>query len=330
MGPVMEQWGDLLRSEPTLAEATAAGVTVHGRPISHWCLKAIRYWLRADGERPEEPDDLEAVEETEEIQIPDPTEPRRGRVHLVIGDAHARPGESLERFTWLGRLICHIQPDVVISIGDWADMPSLSSYDRGKRSGENRRYSRDITAANEALRLVHREVIRHNKAWGSEPVEPRWVVTLGNHEHRIDRFGNDNPSVDAAEMTDLEFEKWGWEAIPFLEPFMIDGIEYAHYLCKQNNSRPISGDYAPRWLVLSRHASAVVGHSHRLQYHTEVGAGGRRLHGLVCGSYVGGRHEYAKQSNPGWWRGICVLRDVDDGDYDLELWSMERIRERFA
>ena len=45
-----------------------------------------------------------------------------GRTHLVIGDSHAKPGINNDRYTWAGRLAVDLKPDVIIDIGDWADM----------------------------------------------------------------------------------------------------------------------------------------------------------------------------------------------------------------
>ena len=69
---------------------------------------------------------------------------------LIVGDTHAHPNHSNERFTWLGRYIVDSKPDKVVQIGDFADMPSLCSYDKGRRSFEGRRYNKDIAAAIDA------------------------------------------------------------------------------------------------------------------------------------------------------------------------------------
>ena len=47
--------------------------------------------------------------------------------------------------------MCEKQPEKIICIGDFADMSSLSSYDRGTKSFEGRRYVKDIEAAKEAM-----------------------------------------------------------------------------------------------------------------------------------------------------------------------------------
>jgi hypothetical protein len=249
--------------------------------------------------------------------------------HLVIGDAHAAPGQSLGRFLLLGRMIRDIRPDVVICIGDWADMESLSHYDKGKRSFEGRRYSRDVDAANEALALLHRPLDEHNAEFPDSPVRPRFVYCEGNHEYRIERAKIDSPGIDAIDLSDIDFERRGWEVHRFLKPVKIDGVIYCHYLTSQNTARAIGGVNAARSLLLKKHISCVVGHSHLLNYTTTMAGIDRRMHALVCGWYCDVAQTYAEQSNAGWWPGICLLRRVDEGDYDLELWSMRRIRERW-
>ena len=253
----------------------------------------------------------------------------RGKVHLIIGDAHAAPDQNLERFAILGRMVRDIRPDVVICIGDFADMPALSSYDKGKKAAENRRYSADIEAANEALRLFHNEIDAYNLKFPSTPVNPRFVYCEGNHEHRIARAANDSPAFDNMRLSDLDFERRGWEVFEFLRPATIDGVNYCHYFTSQNTSRAISGVSAARSLVNKKHMSCVVGHSHLFNHWTTT-AGDRRLHGLVVGWYCDVFKSYAGQSNAGWWAGICVLRDVKNGDYDLELWSYRRMVTRWG
>lgn len=60
---------------------------------------------------------------------------------LVIGDTQIKPDVDLSYMTAVGRYIADKQPDVVVHIGDSIDFPSLSSYDKGKKSFEGRRLS---------------------------------------------------------------------------------------------------------------------------------------------------------------------------------------------
>ena len=55
------------------------------------------------------------------------------RTHLIIPDPHSHPNHHNKRAEWLGALIADVKPDVVINIGDVADMPSLCSYDKGTK-----------------------------------------------------------------------------------------------------------------------------------------------------------------------------------------------------
>jgi hypothetical protein len=73
---------------------------------------------------------------------------------LVIGDPHAHPDYDNDRFTDLGRFIVKARPDMVVCIGDMADMPSLSSYDRGTKGFEGRRYKKDIEAVRRSRKNV--------------------------------------------------------------------------------------------------------------------------------------------------------------------------------
>ena len=220
-----------------------------------------------------------------------------GQTHLVIGDAHAAPGQNLERFTFLSKMIRDLRPDVVICIGDFADMPALSSFDKGKKAYEGRRYTEDIKAANEALRLLHKDIDEHNRTFPSDPVKPRLVYCEGNHEYRIERALNDSAGLDVMGLKHLDFARRGWEVYRFKKPVEIDGVNYCHFFTSQNTDRAISGVSAARSLVNKKHDVY---------------------------------KEYAGQSNTGWWAGICVLRDVTDGDYDLELWSYKRIKARWS
>ena len=69
---------------------------------------------------------------------------------LVIPDAHAHPNYDNERFSWAGNLIAEEKPDTIICLGDLADFPSLSGWDKGTASFQGRRYKADCDAAVDA------------------------------------------------------------------------------------------------------------------------------------------------------------------------------------
>ena len=73
---------------------------------------------------------------------------------LVIGDSHSDPEVPNDRYQWLGKMIVDERPDVVVDIGDFATMGSLSGYDKGTAKAENKRVIKDIDHAKEARVLL--------------------------------------------------------------------------------------------------------------------------------------------------------------------------------
>jgi hypothetical protein len=53
--------------------------------------------------------------------------------HFVLPDVQAKPGVDFTYLEKIGKYLVEKQPDKIICIGDFADMESLSSYDRGTK-----------------------------------------------------------------------------------------------------------------------------------------------------------------------------------------------------
>lgn len=245
------------------------------------------------------------------------------KTHLIIPDSHAHPDFSNERYTWLGKLIHDLKPDVVVDIGDWFDMPSLCSYDKGKKSFEGRTYRRDIAAGIEAQdRMVH-EFRKHKKKL------PRLVRTLGNHEHRISRAIEFDRVLDGTiGIGDLQSKEYGFEEFPFLEPVNIDGVDYAHYFVTGVSGRPIGGEHPAYSLLTKRFSSSTCGHVHTFDYCIRSN-NVSKLHGCVAGVYQDYWADYAGPANHIWNPGVVVKRDVANGMYDIEHISLKRIRDAY-
>ena len=85
--------------------------------------------------------------------------------HVVIPDTQAKPGVPTDHLRWIGQYIVdqfHDEPIKIIHLGDHADMPSLSMYDKGKKAMEGRRYVQDIEAANAACRILNEALLKFN------------------------------------------------------------------------------------------------------------------------------------------------------------------------
>lgn len=240
--------------------------------------------------------------------------------HLVIPDSHAHPDYSNRRFELLGRLIADIKPDVIIDIGDQADMASLCKHDRNTLSSEGNRYTDDIEASKDA----HEKLFHHIKK--RKKKLPRRIKCIGNHEYRIERAIHEDPSMQGKlSMNDLELPRWWDEVYDYLNVANVDGVAYSHFFPTGVLSRAISGPNAARTLLQKTHMSATMGHSHILDYSIDTKPTGKKIHGLVCGCFIDYDASYAGPANKLWWRGVVIKRNVEDGMYDPTFVSLKTL-----
>ena len=253
---------------------------------------------------------------------------------LVIPDAHARPGQTMERFALLGAAIAAIKPAHVVCLGDLADLPSLSSYDTGKLGYEGRRYVKDVDAARDAQRAMFAEVDRYNRhRRGDHRVEPTWTFLLGNHENRIDRAVESDSKLEGAIKTTDITEGFPWTVHDFLEPVELfgTGIFASHYWASGVMGRSVGGVSPASSILNKQHTSVIQGHTHTLDYSVRSAGGSRQLFGAVCG-YFGEYEEWAgPQVNAMWVKGLLVLRDASgNGAADFDWWSYRRLEASFG
>lgn len=250
---------------------------------------------------------------------------RLGRSHLVIPDIQAKPNCPHDHLEWIANYAIEKKPDVIIQIGDWADMPSLSLYDKGKRCYEGRRYVKDIEAANFSLERFERQLEDYNRANPETPYNPKKILTRGNHEHRIPRATMLDASLDGKlTLADLDFERRGWECHDFLEVVKIDGIEYSHYFISGNMGRPVSTAAA---LLRVRNGSATMGHVQ----HCDMAMHKTTQHiGLFAGICYLHDEDYLGPQGNATRRQIVMKHEVEDGRYDPMFVSLRFLQKRYA
>lgn len=252
----------------------------------------------------------------------------KGRIHIVIGDTQVKEGVPTAHLGWIGRYIVDQfagQDVSIIHVGDHADMPSLSSYDKGKKAMEGRRYSADIKASNLGWNLLNKPLAKYNAERRSKRLRswlPKKYITLGNHENRITRAAEEDAQLEGTVSLDhLNYAEWGWKVIPFLEELELDGISYSHYFYNPNTGRPYSGEnLATRLKTIGR--SFTMGHQQGLNIATRP-VGKRRHQGLVIGSSYLHDEQYLGPQGNNCWRGIVVCHQVENGSYDPMLVSLE-------
>ena len=261
------------------------------------------------------------------------TEYKEGKTHLFIPDSQVRKGVSLDFLRWIGEYIVRKRPDVIIHAGDFADMESLSSYDKGKRTAEGKRVQQDIDVAIKAMTILLaplRKLQAEQRARGEKVYEPRMVLTLGNHEDRITRHVNVNPELHGFLSVDsLKYEEFGWEVVPYLTPIVIDGIAYCHFFQNNMTGKPLGGSTLNMLKTIG--TSFTQGHKQTLDVATRfLPSNGQQQWGIVAGAAYTHDEDYKGVQGNKHWRGIILKHNVNNGSYDPLFISLDWLEKRYG
>ena len=250
--------------------------------------------------------------------------------HLVIPDTQVKPNSPTDHLRWAGLYAAEKKPDVIVHIGDHFDMPSLSSWDVGKKSFEGRRYKDDIEAGIHAMEVFLQPIrdeqqrlkVNKHKQW-----RPRMVYTLGNHENRIERAIESDPKLDGLiGYKDLQLEEMGFEVYDFLDVVIIDQIAYAHYFTSGIMGRPVS---SARNMLSKKMMSCIMGHVQDRDIAYGRRADGTNILGLFSGIYYQHDEDYLTPQTNSSWRGVWMLNEVANGGCDELPVSMNYLRNKY-
>jgi hypothetical protein len=249
---------------------------------------------------------------------------------LVIPDCQIKEGVPTDHLGWAGNAIVDYRPDVVVNMGDFADMPSLSTHDiKGSKYFEGLRYKKDVEVTKAAMQVLLNPVkdLQLKQKRNKEKVyKPRMVMLLGNHENRIDRAVNNNPTLDGLISTkDLCYER-DWEVHPFLHPVFINGVGFNHYWPVGAMGRPASTAAA---IINKLHMSCIAGHQQGKQVAYGKRADGKPICSIITGSYYLHDESYMDQLSNKHWRGLVMLNEVNDGHFDEMFLSVEYLGRRY-
>lgn len=246
----------------------------------------------------------------------------------VIPDTQVKPGVDLTYLGKIGEYLVEKQPDVIIHLGDHWDMPSLSSYDVGKKSFEGRRYKNDIQAGNDGMRELLYPLKSYNKraAANHKPrYRPEMHFLMGNHENRINRAVNDDAKLEGTiGVQDCNLDDW--IVHDFLDVAIIGGIAFSHYFVTGVAGRPASTASAQ---LNKKHMSCIAGHQQGLQIATAHRADGQRLTSIIAGSCYEHDEDYLGAQGNKHWRGFMMLHEVNDGQFDLMPVSLDYLNKKY-
>lgn len=248
-------------------------------------------------------------------------------MHVFIPDTQSKPGVPNDHLQWAGRWIedkfAQRALDgtinlTVVHAGDHHDLPSLSSYDKGKRTMEGRRVKLDIDRGNHDWSLFH-------DPW--EYLPARRIKLFGNHEERLVRAVDENAQFEGLLSLD-DLESPGWERIPFRQPIEVDGVVYCHYFENTMTGKPLGGQNIETRLKNLGH-SFTMGHQQTLGMAIRF-VNGRSQHGLVAGAFYQHDEDYKGPQGNAHWRGIVACHEVDRGSYDIMPVSMNYLCRRYT
>lgn len=248
---------------------------------------------------------------------------------LYVGDTQVKPGVPLQHLTWASHYINDKRPDILVQGGDWSDYPSLSSWDKGKASAENKRVSKDWDAFRTSVDLFEAKWV------GKHGYNPRKVFTKGNHEFRVDRYQMDNPAIDNLPDVCAYLRDRGWETHEYLEVAKVDGVLFSHLFPRTLTGRITFGSArygspSANHMIRANMASCVAGHKPGFDYATVPGPGGKQLHGVIAGSFYLHNETYVSPSGDGQWKGVVMLNGFGKGQFDVCPVSIRYLKEKYG
>ena len=247
-----------------------------------------------------------------------------GKDVYVIGDTQVRP-DVRNPLVPVAFDIVNTKPDYVIHLGDHFDMPSLSSYDKGKSSFLSRRYIKDIDAANQAFYEFWSIISMGRKE------DPKWkckfVYLKGNHCDRIRKAIEYAPTEFQGLLELKQPDYTGWDVVKdFLDPFKLGDVSFVHYLANEFSSRAIGTASAG---LNKKHSSFVVGHKQVLDYAEKQTLNGRRIMGLIMGACYFHHEGYKGPQNNKHFRGTAFLRNLHKGEWEMEIRNLKTLDKKY-
>ena len=251
---------------------------------------------------------------------------------ICIPDTQCKKGVDMRHLNALGNYIVDKKPDVVVSIGDHWDMPSLGTHnDRGHISYENARMQDDLEAGTEGMERLLTPLFNYNdnrRRNKQSLYVPRLVFCRGNHENRRQRLLDQEPILRGA-LADFDIERFGWEDHEFLKPVRIEGVNFCHYATSGVMQRPVS---RAQQIATNKHESWVVGHQQGLDiyFHPFAKTDGSRVQCIIAGSFYQHDETYMTPQGNQHWRGALYLTEAQNGTFDLVTLSISYLLRNWA
>ena len=257
---------------------------------------------------------------------------------LCIPDGQNAPDRPIKHWAWVSTFIADQEPDIIVQMGDWDDCDHLSRWDEGTRRSWGREHAKSIEHSKKAQELLL-------KAWWDNSPQPELHALGGNHDGtEIDRGTRMYRTVQQypqfADSLECPMKLWseaGWKVHPYKKIVKIEGIAFSHLFNVTSTGKKErsdgSGARGPIAQISAAGCSAVAGHTQGFQYGERTFAAdpGRVHQGLMAGScYLHNEGYLGNQGGNNHFRGIVLLHVYKRGSFDIEQWSLERLRKVYG
>jgi len=157
---------------------------------------------------------------------------------------------------------------------------------------------------------------------------PKLILTLGNHEDRIRRaIESDARLQGTISIKDLGYEKAGWKVHPFLEVIQIGGVHFSHFFPSGVMGRPCT---TARKIINTYHVSAVAGHQQGREVAYAKRGDGANITAIIAGSFYQHDEDYLTPMANKCWRGVLMLHETRDGQFDEMFVSLDFLKRRYS
>ena len=254
---------------------------------------------------------------------------------IVIPDTQVRAGVPMEHIKAAGKYCVKHQPEKIVMIGDWWDMPSLSRF-ASNLELEGARIAEDIQAGKDAFNLFLKPIEQYNKRRKKAKkatYKPQIHFCVGNHDPmvRIPRLIDSHPILEGFVKNDCKewLEQKGVKVHGFLDILNIEDIRFSHYFQNMHSAKkgPLSGNIVT--MMKNAGFSFVMGHQQGKKCHSYMLGDGTKRLGACVGSFYQHEETYEGKQGKNNWHGILVMNEVKDGGADLCEVSMEYLLERY-
>jgi len=176
------------------------------------------------------------------------------RTTLVYTCSHADPDVSNERFDWLGEFIYDLRPDMVVDLGDGADMRSLNSYDtRYPQKVVSQSYEADIESYNDGPAIASYDGVYYSHFISSGA----YGTAMSGQHHANALLGKLASSITVGHSHKFDY-KYKGDACPAPIHGLVAGCykgkkdnnEWRHGVAVKNYLS--NGDYDLTWVSLDR------------------------------------------------------------------------------